>query len=168
MLRVHPPVGGHGRRVLHSQANEATTPETIVMAELKTRRTDASVKDFLAGVSNERRRSDSEVVMKIMRKVSRKQARMWGPSIIGYGLSEYPLANGKTGQICKIGFSPRAQALAFYLGRFDGREKLLKTLGKHKLGNGGCLYINKLDDIDLGVLEEMITRSYQSEDGSTC
>ena len=138
------------------------------MAENKTKQTKESVKEFLAGVKNERRRGDSEAVIKLMREVSGKQPRMWGPSIIGFGRCEYPLANGKTGEICKIGFSPRAQSLAFYLGRFDGRDELLGRLGKHKLGNGGCLYVNKLGDVDLATLKEMIERSYASADEAPC
>lgn len=132
------------------------------MAERKTKQTKVSVRDFVAGVKNERRRKDAQAVMKMMRKASGKQARMWGPSIIGYGVSHYALANGKEESICKIGFSPRAQALVFYLGKFKDRASLLKKLGKHKGGAGGCLYINKLDDVDLDVLKQMFENAYQA------
>lgn len=130
------------------------------MAENKTRQSTASVKDFIKTVQNEQRRDDSKVVLKMMKLVSGKSAKMWGPSIIGFGVSHYTLANGKDAEICKIGFSPRAQSLAFYLGNFEGRVSLLSELGKHKVSAGGCLYINKLHDIDLRILEKIIERAY--------
>ncbi|MBT8147328.1 MAG: DUF1801 domain-containing protein [Gammaproteobacteria bacterium] len=129
------------------------------MVERKTHQTKASVKDFLSGVSNLRRRKDSEAVVKMMRTISRKQPRMWGPSIIGFGRHQYRLANGKDAEICKIGFSPRSQALAFYLSSYDGKDEALSRLGKHKRSKG-CLYINKLDDVDQDVLKEIITNAY--------
>ena len=98
--------------------------------------------------------------MKIMRSVSGKRPRMWGPSIIGYGKRSYELASGKQEEICRIGFSPRRQALAFYLGKIPGQQGLLKRLGKHRQGQGGCLYINKLEDIDADVLQEMIEKAW--------
>ena len=130
------------------------------MAENKTQQTKASVKDFLANVSNERRRKDAETVVKMMKSISGKQPRMWGPSIVGFDKHTYTLANGKQAEICKIGFSPRSQALAFYLGNYEGKDDALAKLGKHKKSKG-CLYINKLDDVDMDVLEEIITNSYQ-------
>lgn len=131
------------------------------MAEKKTRQTRASVKDFIDGVKNERRRKDSRVVMKMMQEASGKRAQMWGPSIVGYGVRSYKLANGKDETICKIGFSPRVQALTFYLGSFKERAALLKKLGKHKVSGGGCLYINKLEDVDLKVLQKLFDEAYQ-------
>lgn len=125
------------------------------MAERKTRQTKASVKEFIDAVKNERRRKDARTAMKMMREASGKRAEMWGPSIVGYGVRRYKLANGKEETICHLGFSPRAQALVFYLGKFDDRAALLKKLGNHKVSGGGCLYINKLDDVDLGVLQKM-------------
>ncbi len=133
------------------------------MAERKTVENKASVKDFIAKVKNEARRADATTVAKMMAKVSGKHAKMWGPSIIGFGLHHYQHANGKDVSICKIGFSPRAQALTFYLGNFPEREKLLKKLGKHKISVGACLYINKLKDVDTDVLQDMISRAYELE-----
>lgn len=130
------------------------------MSENKARQSTASVKDFIGSVQNERRRGDSKIVLKIMKSVSGKKPKMWGPTIIGFGVSRYKLANGKDAEICKIGFSPRTQSLAFYLGKFEGRPGLLQKLGKHKVSGSGCLYINKLDDVDLGILEKMIERAY--------
>lgn len=137
------------------------------MSERKTVPNKASVTDFIANVKNDRRRADARAVAKMMRKASGKRARMWGPSIVGYGVSRYKLANGKEEEICRIGFSPRAQALAFYLGSFKERSALLKKLGKHKVGGGGCLYINKLDDVDTEVLQLMIDKAYQ-DTSSAC
>lgn len=132
------------------------------MAERKTVVTKVKVSDFVAGVKNERRRKDAKTVMKIMRDVSGKRAQMWGPSIIGYGVSRYKLASGKEEEICQIGFSPRASSLVFYLGKFKERAALLKKLGKHKVSGGGCLYINKLDDVDMNVFEKMIESAWKA------
>ncbi|MCG8414856.1 MAG: DUF1801 domain-containing protein [Pseudomonadales bacterium] len=137
------------------------------MSERKTTQNKASVTEFIANVKNDRRRADARVVAKMMRKASGKQARMWGPSIVGYGVSRYTLANGKEEEICRIGFSPRAQALTFYLGSFKDRPALLKKLGKHKVSGGGCLYINKLDDVDLDVLQTLMDKAY-TESSSSC
>lgn len=131
------------------------------MAERKTRITKASVKEFIDGVENAQRRKDSRVVMKMMREASGKRAQMWGPSIVGYGVRTYQLASGKDETICKIGFSPRAQALTFYLGSFAKRAAILKKLGKHKVSGGGCLYINKLEDVDLTLLQQLFVEAYQ-------
>lgn len=130
------------------------------MAERKTRQTDASVKEFLASVSSDRRRKDAETVIRIMQGVSGKKPKMWGPSIIGFDTHSYKLANGKEAEICRIGFSPRARALSFYLAKYDGKEDALSRLGKYKRSKG-CLYINKLDDVDLEVLEEIIANAYR-------
>ena len=131
------------------------------MAEMKMRPTRVKVSDFLKQVPSARRREDGLEVCRIMRRVSGKRATMWGPSIIGYGKHSYEYASGRTGEICKIGFSPRASSLVFYLGNFEGRAALLKRLGKHKMGNGGCIYINKLDDVDLAVLEQIIEKAFE-------
>jgi hypothetical protein len=131
------------------------------MAERKTTQNNASVKDFLNSIKNDRRREDSLVLAKLMRSVSGKKPKMWGPSIVGFGKHEYEYANGKPGEICKIGFAPRVQALVLYLSNFDGRAKLLKKLGKHRMSGGGCLYINKLDDIDLDILTSIIEKAHE-------
>jgi len=129
---------------------------------MKTKITKASVKDFIASVKNETRRKDAQLVVKMMRKASGKTAKMWGPSIIGFDIHRYKYANGSDGEICMIGFSPRASALAFYMTtKFTGAAALLKKLGKHKFGAGGCMYINKLADVDLGVLQEIVNKSHQ-------
>ena len=131
------------------------------MAERKTQENTASVKDFLNNVKNARRRKDSLFVWKMMEAISGKKAKMWGPSIVGFDKHRYKYKSGLDGEICKIGFSPRVQSLVFYLANFNDRDKLLKDLGKHKISTGGCLYINKLEDVDLDVLEDIIDRAYQ-------
>ena len=131
------------------------------MPERKTQQTNASVNEFLRSVKNEKRRKDSVLVRKMMESVSGKKAKMWGPSIIGFDKHYYKYKDGRDAEICKIGFAPRAQSLVFYLANFDDREKLLRDLGKHKVSGGGCLYINKLEDVDLDVLEDIVTRAYQ-------
>lgn len=129
---------------------------------MKTIENDASVADFIHSVKNERRRKDSDVLVKIMESATGQPAKMWGSSIIGFDTSHYKYADGRDGKICMIGFSPRSQALAFYMTtKFDGGAQLLSKLGKHKFGKGGCLYINKLDDIDLDVLESIISKAYR-------
>ena len=130
------------------------------MAERKTVETDASVTDFLSAVENETQREDARVVARLMRKVSGKRPRMWGPSIVGFGRHAYTLANGKTADICQIGFAPRARSLAFYLGSFDGKTDLLNKLGKHKV-QGSCLHIRTLADVDLDVLETLFEKAYR-------
>lgn len=129
---------------------------------MKTTENNASVSDFIKNVKNERRRKDSEVVVKIMESATGQRARMWGASIIGFDTFHYKYADGRNGKICMVGFSPRSQSLAFYMTtKFNGGEKLLSKLGKHKFGKGGCLYINKLDDVDLEVLENIVGKAYR-------
>lgn len=138
------------------------------MAERKTVKNKASVSDFINNVENETRRKDAKVLAKMMRKVSGKSAKMWGPSIVGFGTRYYKLASGKEESICKIGFSPRKTSLSFYLNKFPGKDALLKKLGKYKTSKA-CLYINKLDDVDLNVLEKIIQGAWkQPDDGKGC
>lgn len=136
------------------------------MAERKTVATNASVKEFIANIDNAKRRADASAAAKMMAKASGKRAKMWGPSIVGFGEHHYRLAKGKAVSICKIGFSPRAQALTFYLGNFPERAALLKRLGKHKMSKGGCLHINKLEDVDCEILQDIMQRSYRLDTGA--
>jgi len=101
------------------------------MAELKTKVNDGSVEAFLAGIPNDRRRDDARAVMKLMKAVTRKPPRMWGASIVGFDQYHYKYDSGREGDICMIGFSPRAGALTLYLGEiFKAQERLLAKLGK--------------------------------------
>jgi hypothetical protein len=129
------------------------------MAELKTQKTDASVEDFLNAVSNERRRKDSFVVLELMREVTGEEPAMWGSSIVGFGSYRYTYASGRSGEWPIVGFSPRKQNLALYImPGFERFDTLLKKLGKHKTGKS-CLYINKLADVDMEVLRDLVEQS---------
>jgi hypothetical protein len=130
------------------------------MAEIKTRKNAASVDEFIATVANDTRREDAKTVLKLMQKVTGKKPKMWGSNIIGFDEYHYKYKSGHEGEMCMIGFSPRASALTLYtLHEFAGQEELLKQLGKHKRGQG-CLYINRLADVDLKILETIIRTAY--------
>ena len=130
------------------------------MAELKTKQNQASVKTFLDGINNTQRREDAFKVLQMMKKITRKQARMWGPSIVGFDQYHYRYDSGHEGDMCMVGFSPRSQALTLYvMPGFKDQDNLLQKLGKHKSGKG-CLYIKKLADVDPAVLEKIITAAY--------
>lgn len=127
------------------------------VAQIKTRETDASVEDFINGVKDEQKCKDSFVLLNMMEKATREKPKMWGSSLIGFGNKRYK--SPKTGREVDwflIGFSPRKANFSLYL-TFDisKHAATLKKLGKHKTGMG-CLYINKLADVDLKVLEEII------------
>jgi hypothetical protein len=129
------------------------------MAEAKTKPTNASVRDFLNGVEDEQKRRDAKTVARIMKRVTGKPPKMWGPSIVGYDSYHYVYASGREGDFMVAGFSPRKQALTLYImSGFSGHQALMKKLGKHSTGKS-CLYIKRLDDVDLDVLEELIGRS---------
>jgi len=131
------------------------------MAELKTRPGDESVDAFLAGVGDETKRKDCLTLVKIMKKATRAKPKMWGGTIVGFGSYHYRYASGREGDWFLVGFSPRKQNLSLYLmAGFDGSGALLKKLGKHKTGKS-CLYVNKLADIDLDVLTELVRRSVE-------
>lgn len=134
------------------------------MAEIKTKPTPVSVDDFLEGVKTDKKRADARTLVDIMRRVSGEEPRMWGPSIIGFGSYHYRYASGHEGDMCRIGFSPRASALTLYINKANPEaEAMLARLGKHKASKG-CLYINKLADVDTDVLEELIDHSWRGPD----
>lgn len=124
--------------------------------EPKTKITDADVDAFIAGSPKP---ADGAAVCALMRKVTGIEPKMWGPTLVGFGEREYDLAGGKTGRTLAMGFSPRAAALVFYIKHAAGWDERLARLGKHK-GGRGCLYLNKLADVDAGVLEEMVTAAW--------
>ena len=131
--------------------------------ELKTKATAVSAETFLAGVPNETRRADGQAVCALMAKVTGEAAAMWGPSIVGFGRYSYTYASGHSGEMCRIGFSPRSTSLVLYgVASAKGQAPLLARLGKHKLGKG-CLYINRLADVDEAVLGELIARAWASK-----
>ena len=129
------------------------------MAENKTQRNDVDVMAYLESVQNNRRREDSLVVLKIMEEVTGEPAEMWGASIVGFGSYHYKYESGREGDFMISGFAPRKQALTLYImGGFERHEELLAKLGKHRTGSS-CLYINKLVDVDLDVLREIVSES---------
>ena len=129
------------------------------MAELKTKLNDASVEDFLNKVENEQKRKDSFEIIKMMRQATKKEPKMWGPAIIGFGSYHYKYESGREGDMPIIGFSPRKQSLTLYVGLGDDSENpLLKKLGKYTTGKV-CLYIKKLADVDRAVMQELINES---------
>lgn len=128
----------------------------------KTVETDASVEAFLGKVEPPQRVADARVLIALMARVSGQPARLWGPSIIGFGSYAYRYESGHSGTSLRIGFSPRKANLVLYLLSGEGDQAdLLARLGKHKTGKG-CLYINKLADVDAGVLEELIVRRWDA------
>lgn len=130
------------------------------MAELKTKVTDASVDDFINSVDNERRRSDAFELLEVYKRVTGEAAKMWGPSIIGFGKYHYKSErSSQEGDWPLAAFSPRKQNLTLYVYPNNFPE-LLKDLGKHST-SVSCLYINKLDDVDLKVLEKLIAASFK-------
>lgn len=127
------------------------------LAVIKTKETDSSVEDFINSVKDEAKRKDSFVLLKMMQKASNEKPKMWGSSMIGFGNKIYKSpATGREVEWFKIGFSPRKANFSLHLV-LDIKKYAaeLKKLGKHKTGVG-CLYINKLDDVDLKVLEKLI------------
>lgn len=127
------------------------------LATIKTKETDASVEDFINSVADEQKRKDSFVLITLMQKYTGDKPKLWGTSIIGFGNLRYKSpATDREVDWFKIGFSPRKANLVLYLASdLKGHSNLLQQLGKHKTGVG-CLYINKLADIDVPVLEKMI------------
>jgi len=113
----------------------------------------------LDAVSGEKVRDDCRAIIQLMEKVTGEKPRMWGPGIVGFGSYHYRYESGHEGDICLTGFSPRKQNLSLYvLAGFPGQEAVLRKLGKYKAGKG-CLYVKKLEDIDIGVLETLINKS---------
>ncbi len=133
------------------------------MAENKTIPTAASVDEFIAQIENPRRRTDALTALKMYQEITGLPPVMWGPSIIGFGSLHYVYETGREGDMPAAGFSPRKANMTFYVGdKFDGAEELYARLGKHKK-SVACLYINKLDDVDLDVLHEIIARQYRTD-----
>jgi nucleoid DNA-binding protein len=132
----------------------------MAKAENKTKETEASVDTFLANIKDDQKKADCLVLKSMMSRITDSPAKMWGASIVGFGTYHYKYDSGREGDFMKVGFSPRAQNVTVYIiAGFDRYEALMSKLGKHKTGKS-CLYIKKLDDIDLDVLEELVKESY--------
>lgn len=127
--------------------------------EAKTKPTDVSVADFIAAVDNPKRRADAETLCALFEAISGEPPKMWGPSIIGFGSYHYRYASGHEGDAPRLGFSPRkAQTVVYVMSGFKGQEEMIARIGKVKT-SVSCMYVNRLDQIDLGVLREMAVAS---------
>ena len=131
------------------------------LAEIKTKQTESSVTGFIDSIPDEQKRKDSQVILALMEKATKEKPKMWGSSMIGFGNVRYKSpATGREVDWFKIGFSPRKANLSLHLINLQRHADALSKLGKHKT-SVGCLYINKLEDIDLKVLEKIITAAAQ-------
>lgn len=129
------------------------------MAKNKTTETGSSVTEFINKVENDVRRNDSFELIKLFKSITGHEPKMWGPSIIGFGSYHYKYESGREGEAPLTAFSPRKDSLVLYFAtEFEKREELLAQLGKHKSATA-CIYVKKLDDIDMAVLEKMIKNS---------
>ena len=129
------------------------------MAELKTKVNEGSVNKFLDSIEDEAKRKDSYLLFKMMEKATKNEARMWGDSIVGFGEYHYVGKSGREGDWFLAGLSPRKQNLTLYmLGGWEQHAELLAKLGKHSLGKG-CLYIKRLDDVNMPVLNKLIVEA---------
>ena len=137
------------------------------LAVVKTKENTASVEGFINNVKDEQKRKDSFLLLKLMQKATKEKPKMWGSSIIGFGKLIYKSpATGREVEWFKIGLSPRKANISIYLINLQVHAASLKKLGKHKAG-GGCLYINKLDDIDMKVLKDMIDATVKGSNLAT-
>lgn len=127
------------------------------MAETKTKPTEIDVGEFIAKVEDPRKRADSHALVEMMSRLSGEPPKMWGPTIIGFGSYHYKYASGHEGDACMAGFSPRKAEFSIYLSPepTETREALLAKLGKHRMGKG-CLYVKRLDGLDMKVLEALV------------
>jgi len=133
----------------------------MAKAELKTKKTQKSVSDFLNAVPDKTRRRDSKTVLKIMHEVTKKTPKMWGPAIVGFGDWHYKYPTGREGDYLAIGFSPRKAALSIYImPGYSDYSALLNKLGPYKKGKS-CLYIKNLDDIHVPTLKKIITKGWK-------
>lgn len=130
--------------------------------ELKTKKTTKSVANFFASVKDEKVRADCKKLDAMMQKITGEKPVMWGSAIVGYGNYHYTYASGREGDWMEVAFSPRKQNLTIYLmPGFVDKVTILKKLGPHSTSGGGCLYIKRLSDIDVKVLEQIIKKSVE-------
>lgn len=135
------------------------------MADLKTKQNNRDVNQFLEGVVDDKKRGESRVLVELYMRATKKEPKMWGDSIIGFGSYHYRYASGREGDWLAAGFSPRKRSIAVYImDGFEKYEELLEDLGKHTRGKG-CLHIRKLEDVDLEALEKLVKASYDRTTG---
>ena len=131
------------------------------MAENKTKLTEASVESYLAAIADDARQSDCRTLAQLMSRATREQPKMWGTGIVGFGGYHYKYESGREGDSCLVGFSSRKGDISLYLtASFPGQDDLLTRLGKHKRSKG-CLYLRKLADVDLEVLEKVVAAALE-------
>lgn len=131
------------------------------MAELKTKVNDASVEKFINSIKDEQRKKDCLSLLKFFERVTKEKPKMWGSSIVGYGSYRYKYATGREGDWMKTGFSPRKQNLTIYImPGLTPFEDLLSKLGKFTTGVS-CLYVKKLEDIDMKILEKLVKAGFE-------
>ncbi|MEO8504928.1 MAG: DUF1801 domain-containing protein [Acidobacteriota bacterium] len=131
------------------------------MAENKTKPTTGSVASFIAAIADETKRADAKTLVKLLQSVTGEKPKMWGPSIVGFGTCHYVYASGREGDMPLAGFSPRKAATVVYLtGVLQDSKVLLAKLGKHTTGSG-CLYMKRLADVDVDVLEQLAVKSVE-------
>ena len=129
------------------------------MSTPKTKVTDASVESHVAAIANDQQRKDAQALVALMRRVTKQTPKMWGPSIVGFGSYHYKYASGHEGDSALAAFAVRGKDLVVYVApEFEGRDALMAKLGKHKAGKV-CVYIGRLADVDLKVLEMLVARS---------
>jgi len=133
----------------------------MAKAQQQTVPTKAAVEDFLNKIEDETKRDDCFKLEEIMSNITKHKSVMWGPAIVGYDQYDYKYSNGKDATACIAAFSPRKANITLYIGKeYPGHDELLAKLGKHKM-SGGCLHINKLADVDIKVLKEILSASYK-------
>jgi hypothetical protein len=145
----------HAGQHNHQFGGSISTSGGVAVAENKTKTTDASVEEYLAAIDDEARRKDCEALADLMAKATKQPPRMWGASIVGFGSYHYRYASGREGDTCVVGFSSRKGDISVYGLNAAGAAELLPKLGKHKAGKG-CVYIKRLSDVDLKVLEKLV------------
>lgn len=128
------------------------------MSVVKTKPTAVSVESHIAAVANEEQRNDARTLVALLRRVTKQEPKMWGPSIVGFGSYHYKYASGHEGDSALAAFAVRGRLVVYIAPGFEGRDVLLAKLGKHKTGKV-CLYIRRLADVDLKVLETLVARS---------
>ena len=137
------------------------------MAEPKTTRNDTSVADFLAAVTDPRRRADAQAVCALMAEVTGAEPAMWGSAIVGFGSYHYRYGSGREGDWPAVGLSPRKQALTIYIPEgFEGYRELLDRLGPHSTGKS-CLYVKRLSDVDEQALRGLVDGGFRRLNGTT-
>lgn len=133
------------------------------MAELKTKKTKVSAEDFINTIADEQKRKDSLIILKMMEKITKEKAKMWGASIIGFCDVHLKYESGRELDWFQIGFSPRKANLTLYISmELHKHSELMKQLGKYKTGKG-CLYINKLVDVNEDILKQLIEESFKAK-----